>query len=872
MASKFTQLHPQHPSPTDLKGRVDCRDLARALGLQSQQERARYTVFQHPHEAQRTPSFTVYERGFRDYKTNDSGDLFGLIQLVLGYDFPTAYRYATEFAGYAAPSQVHHKIVAPRRRTVAVTNQPAAPSSAWQAAASKVITHAEQLLHSAEGASALRYLVEARGLTLETIRQARLGYLPGPRWFRTSYQYETADQPLKNAHLPPGIVIPCFAADGQISYLKVRTRTGAFAAFLGTPPDCLDGKALDKYRYLTGGDAQALYHVAPITAERKIIFLEGEFDVLVGQQAVTDQVTFVTRGSATSSLSPKTLTQLAVAPQVIVIADNDDAGHKGASIRVRELLSVSQQVAKGTLSNAKDLTEFAAVGGDIRTWAAEQIATAPRYFHGLPDGIRAALRKCSLDALLVCLELAHAAGLREISVGGLLSANGQLGTRLSRSTVKRGVKQWGLLSGQKGLSDETATGSNAGSNLNPNKTQTEIEKISGTPNLSLGFNFEPLASDLSDSLADPLAPKVYPLPSHALLRDLLSQRLPYAIYESCFKGQDWLPRMAETAMLVSIGFTEDEADARIQATINSLEATFTTTERERYTEKAKLEYRIMQQFFRNLEKPTITPLPITGWRNASGHLTVLFRAQVEAGEQNRSRTRLTIDLGCSAGTVTTLLARAGVVNEEQPLKAIQLDDQKGDLIVQMFTQAKQNQARIMQVVALTAPPLEAAPDTAPHAASNAAANASPTATTYRWDNPAAAQAWIREQRAAGASRFVVNLSVAAQQRIVTEAIPPSLPRPVRRVEVPSASPPIAPQSAEADAAQAAAPAFAPPPKVRQQPRLETGYSADWLVANLSLTYHRVLGYWPLVGMSLREIVEQIARRGTLRAAPPIRRE
>jgi DNA primase len=90
------------------------------------------------------------------------------------------------------------------------------PPTEWQTAALKVVEQAETTLWSAAGERALVYLRQGRGLYKATIREARLGYVPGHyrAWLK-----------LHGLNVPCGITIPWFV-EGALWGIKVRRAGG----------------------------------------------------------------------------------------------------------------------------------------------------------------------------------------------------------------------------------------------------------------------------------------------------------------------------------------------------------------------------------------------------------------------------------------------------------------------------------------------------------------------------------------------------------------------------------------------------------------------------------------------------------------------
>jgi DNA primase (bacterial type) len=117
-------------------------------------------------------SRAVWENGWRCFGAcSVSGDALDWLQKYRGMSFEEACAYLGAEDRRKQP--ICH---VPRERSVASEMPP--PAEDWQREAWKVVDGAEEALWSEQGGRALTYL-KARGLTDETIVQARLGYIPG---------------------------------------------------------------------------------------------------------------------------------------------------------------------------------------------------------------------------------------------------------------------------------------------------------------------------------------------------------------------------------------------------------------------------------------------------------------------------------------------------------------------------------------------------------------------------------------------------------------------------------------------------------------------------------------------------------------------
>ncbi len=222
------------------------------------------------------------------------------------------------------------------------------PADTWQACAMQLIDRAQAALWDARGSKALAWL-RARGLRDETIRAARLGYIPQGYNDNPEAWGKPNDNP-DPLYIHKGILIPGIIA-GKVWYLKIRIHNPA------------DPK--DKYRGVRGNKSTALYFADFITADRAAVFCEGEFDALLLRQEVKDLASVITLGSATNKLNLATWGIYLLRPSSFLIAyDADEAGKHGGDDLT--WLHDSQRLQVPTLrAGNKDLTDFHKSGGNL---------------------------------------------------------------------------------------------------------------------------------------------------------------------------------------------------------------------------------------------------------------------------------------------------------------------------------------------------------------------------------------------------------------------------------------------------------------------------------------------------------------------------
>jgi DNA primase len=327
----------------ELKSRFDLRQfIAAEIGMPrghySHSSKQWYWQCPFHHERNGT-SFSATADSWRCWgKCGESGDIITWVMKRQGLNFKDACKV---LAGSTAQQQQ------PRQQQEAtVTNEP--PAADWQQRARRVVEIAQQTLWSDSGRAALEYLRQRRGLSDWIIQLAGLGYIGG-----TLNGY----QQIEGLNVPCGILIP-WECDGVLWAINVRRGRGA----------------VKKYQQVTGSHIRgALYGIdrVPRYLHNPILFVEGEFDSLIGHQALCDLASVVTLGGWGNRLQRRWLARLSNAQTIIAATDTDEAGNKAA----QALGAVSSRVERVAVPTGKDLTDFYQVAGDegIRRWFIEAV-------------------------------------------------------------------------------------------------------------------------------------------------------------------------------------------------------------------------------------------------------------------------------------------------------------------------------------------------------------------------------------------------------------------------------------------------------------------------------------------------------------------
>lgn len=220
---------------------------------------------------------------------------------------------------------------------------PGQPSLEWQAMAEIITQLAEAALWNERDPTAekvRRYLRSPRrGLRDETIRTARLGYIPQDIYDDLAAWGLTPSRDLKKVWLPRGVLIP-YVIGGQVVRLKIRRLTTEKAQRF----------------HDVAGSANALYGADNLAFGCRATLSESEFDALVARQEVPEAAHCAT-GGTNGAREPRWLAKLALADTMLVTFDPDEAGDGRAAWWLNRLRNAARLRPIGG-----DLTEMHCTG------------------------------------------------------------------------------------------------------------------------------------------------------------------------------------------------------------------------------------------------------------------------------------------------------------------------------------------------------------------------------------------------------------------------------------------------------------------------------------------------------------------------------
>lgn len=299
------------------------------------QKRGRQPFWHCPFHDDRTPSLTITPDGrhWKCFGCGGSGDAIDWVMARTGCSF----KEAVAQLGGRLPERKPQAAATGRRR---LRESPRTPDPDWQSKAEIITSDCAKTLTTPEGIRARVWLIN-RGLRPETLAHWRIGF---------------------NAHegthselwVERGITIP-WSYRGGITAINVRRPKGT-----------------EKYKLVKGSSRQGLFLGDAIVPGRPTLLLEGEFDALLGWQAVGDLINVATLGSATARPDRLAIQPLITSPIILVAYDADQAGRQGAEF----WQSITARVHRVPIPSGKDLTEFHQRGGDVARWIRGQLDLA----------------------------------------------------------------------------------------------------------------------------------------------------------------------------------------------------------------------------------------------------------------------------------------------------------------------------------------------------------------------------------------------------------------------------------------------------------------------------------------------------------------
>lgn len=242
------------------------------------------------------------------------------------------------------------------------------PAEIWQKRAEKLVAWAHGHLLAAP--DYLEWLA-LRGIGLETIKAARLGWNPGekgkdlwrPRevWGLSEEINEKTGKP-RRVWIPRGLVIPTLDEVGSVLRVRIRRPEGE-----------------PRYYVLPGSSGTPLYLGRDRSAA---VVVEAELDAFAVFAAAGDLAGAYAIGNSSAKPDEKSFEQIRRLNLILVATDFDSPDHQGrraGTEAARWWLSHFPQAERWPVPAGKDPGEAFRLGIDLRAWICEGLGPSFRY-------------------------------------------------------------------------------------------------------------------------------------------------------------------------------------------------------------------------------------------------------------------------------------------------------------------------------------------------------------------------------------------------------------------------------------------------------------------------------------------------------------
>jgi len=221
-------------------------------------------------------------RRFKCYACNERGDAATLVMRQKGVSFPDAIRF------------LHDNFLRENKKRTdfsreSTVSAPSQHSVLTGEEALKLVSEPRKLLHSSPGSTELRYLVEFRFFSWETVEKRQLG------WVR-DLEIPTEDG---RSLLVSGLVIPCYSDRGELVQVKIRKLPMSQTKYL---------------EVFSSEKFQCYPNPAHIKVGKPLIVVGGELDCLLLQQILEDMASVITCGSESRTREPWYLSEMLLSP------------------------------------------------------------------------------------------------------------------------------------------------------------------------------------------------------------------------------------------------------------------------------------------------------------------------------------------------------------------------------------------------------------------------------------------------------------------------------------------------------------------------------------------------------------------------------
>jgi len=175
----------------------------------------------------------------------------------------------------------------------------------WQTKSEKLIRVSQSCLFGPNGKERISYLVNERGLHLDTIRSHGLGWLPA------------------KDHMPSKILIPCYDSQGRL--IRIRFR-------IDNPKP-----GQERYRISKGSNSYSPFPLG-LSYGKPVVLVESELDAILVAQEAGPRAGVLGIGTTGAKFTPAMVRYLnEKVPLILISLDNDQGGRDKTASLTNEL-------------------------------------------------------------------------------------------------------------------------------------------------------------------------------------------------------------------------------------------------------------------------------------------------------------------------------------------------------------------------------------------------------------------------------------------------------------------------------------------------------------------------------------------------------
>lgn len=291
---------------------------------------------------------------------NATGDRIQFVMQTKKIGFKAACRITGDESvsdQYKSESNVPARLRIPVKSIPAFAPKESTPATAldnadiWMEKAWKLTQWAAEKLPSSPGQA----LLQQKGITLETAKSLKLGWLPEDIYRpRESWGLATVIKPEtgkpKRMWLPTGLVIPNLSGPASVNRLRIRRPEGE-----------------PRYYIVPGSSPSQM--ILGAKSCRSVVIVESELDAILLHQCAGDITSIIAMGTSHAKPDTRAAAAISQASCILIALDYDEAGKSGYAWWNKNYPKKTVRLPSPAGKDPSDVAQESKLGiQDLRTW------------------------------------------------------------------------------------------------------------------------------------------------------------------------------------------------------------------------------------------------------------------------------------------------------------------------------------------------------------------------------------------------------------------------------------------------------------------------------------------------------------------------